>query len=395
MKHEGMFSCMLTAKVEAGGTLTLKVAIVHSWFLELGGAEKVIDVLADMYPDADIFALAADPLYLPPNLHGRKIRTSELNRFLPLSLRAKRNYFMPLFPWATEGLDLRQYDLIISICGPATMGVSVRQDAVHICYCLTPERTWWDLYTENQAKMPWMRRQIFVIAASFIRMWEFNAMQRVDHVVGISDYISKRIFKYFRRHSLIIYPPVDTSKGYLACHHDDYYLSASRLVAGKRIDLLVSACNQLKRHLVIVGTGHAERELKKLAGPTIEFLGRVPDADLPGFYAKCRAFLFAADEDFGIAPVEAQAFGRPVIAYGHGGSLETVRVGDPEGQPDTGVFFPKQTVESVIDGIRRFEAQEASFVSQETQKHAQQFDTSVFVKKMGQFVDTVMSESIR
>jgi glycosyltransferase involved in cell wall biosynthesis len=180
--------------------------------------------------------------------------------------------------------------------------------------------------------------------------------------------------------------------GYLADRHDDYYLSLSRLDRDKRIDLAILACNRLKRRLLIVGTGRDEKRLKAIAGPTIEFLGRVPDEDLPGLYAHCRAFLFAADEDFGIAPVEAQAFGRPVIAYGHGGSLETVRVGDPEGRSDTGVFFSEQTAESVVSGILCFEDQEGKFIPSEIQQHARQFDTSVFVEKVRQLVAASMGE---
>jgi glycosyltransferase involved in cell wall biosynthesis len=178
--------------------------------------------------------------------------------------------------------------------------------------------------------------------------------------------------------------------GYIANQHDDYYLSVSRLDAGKRVDLLIHACNQLKRRLLIVGIGREEKRLKAIAGPTIKFLGRVPDADLPGIYANCRAFLFSSDEDFGIAPVEAQAFGRPVIAYGRGGSLETVRVGDAEGRSDTGVFFSEQTAESIIDGMRNFEAREDKFVPEEIQQHARQFDTSVFVQQFSKFVDSAM-----
>jgi glycosyltransferase involved in cell wall biosynthesis len=217
-------------------------------------------------------------------------------------------------------------------------------------------------------------------------MWEFSAMQRVDRVVVNSHYVSRRVFKYFRRESTVIYPPVDTSVGYLRSDHDDYYLTVSRITAGKRIDLLVDACNKLGRNLTIVGTGNHLNKLKSIAGPTIKFLGHVPDADLNAVYAGCRAFLFAADEDFGMATVEAQAFGRPVIAYGYGGSLETVRVGDAMGRPDTGVYFSEQTIESVIDSIQRFEAAESSFVPHEIQEHARSFDKSVFIARMREFV---------
>jgi glycosyltransferase involved in cell wall biosynthesis len=221
-------------------------------------------------------------------------------------------------------------------------------------------------------------------------MFEFNAMQRVDQVVSNSNYIAKRVSKYFRRKSTVIYPPVDTSRGYLSTGHDDYYLSLSRLDLDKRIDLLIEACNKLGRRLVIAGTGRMEKHLKSMAGPTIDFVGRVPEDTLSDLYARCRALLFASNEDFGIVPVEAQSFGRPVIAYGRGGSLETVRMSDAGGLSDTGVFFSEQTVGSVIDGIRRLEAHEGEFIPAEIQQHARQFDTSVFINKMSQFVDVAM-----
>jgi glycosyltransferase involved in cell wall biosynthesis len=177
--------------------------------------------------------------------------------------------------------------------------------------------------------------------------------------------------------------------GFLADKHDDYYLSFGRLGERKRTDLLIQACNRLKRRLVVAGSGPEEKRLKALAGPTIEFVGYVSDADLPKLYANCRAFLFAADEDFGIAPVEAQAFGRPVIAYGHGGSLETVRVNNAQGMLDTGLYFNEQTVESVMDGIIRFEAKEGVFIPANIQENAQEFDISVFVEKIQKLVSSL------
>lgn len=373
----------------------MKVAIVHPWFLEIGGAERVVDVLAGVYPDADIFTLAFDPAFLPLNLRGRKIYTSCLNRILGVPFHLKRTAFMSLYPWAVEQFDLSEYDLIISSCGPAMMGVNSRPDAVHICYVHTPMRTWWDLYSQYQAQAGWLGRQFFVVSAMFIRTWEFCAMQRVDHVISNSNYISCRVSKYFCRKSTVIYPPVKTSCGYLAHHHEDYYFSVSRIDSKKRIDLLIQACNQLGRRLLIVGTGSEERRLKAIAGPTIRFLGCVSDAELLTLYAHCRAFIFAADEDFGIAPVEAQSFGRPVIAYGHGGSLETVRVDDSSGRSDTGILFPQQTLESVIDGIQRFEAREKSFIPAEIRKHAQEFDTSVFVEKMHQIIESKLMKEAK
>jgi len=368
----------------------MKVAIVHPWFLEAGGAEKVIDALAAMHPEADIFALSADSKFLPSHIHDRRIHTSNLNTLLASRLRFRRASFMPLFPWATEGLDVSEYDLILSSC-PPVMGVNAGPDAIHISYCHTPQRAWWDLYAKRQSQAGWMERQLFIACATFVRTWEFCAMQRIDHVIANSRYIANRVSKYFRKESTVIYPPVDTSMGYLAERHEDYYLSVSRLDKEKGIEFLIHACNRLKRRLLIVGTGREEKRLKTIAGPTVRFLGRLSHEDLVASYAHCRALLFAADEDFGIVPVEAQAFGRPVIAYDHGGSLETVRVDDSCGRSDTGILFAKQATDSVIEGILRFEERESSFVPSEIQKHARQFDTSVFVNNMRQFIDAAIS----
>jgi len=366
----------------------MKVAIVHPRFSVLGGAEKAIEALALLYPQADIFLLFALPEMVPAALRDRKIHTTFLNN-MP-GIRTFHNHLMFLYPLAIESLDLSPYDLVISSAGPAVFGVNVSQNAFHVCYCHSPERTWWDQYARRQQAMPFVRRMLYTARASYVRTWEFNAAQRVDRFIANSRYVSQRVKKYFRRDSTVIYPPVETRQGYIATTTDDYFLSVGRLTGAKRIDLLIQACNVLKRRLLIVGTGREEQRLKALAGSTIEFLGFVPDADLPPLYAHCRAFLFAADEDFGIVPVESQSYGRPVIAYGYGGSLETVRAGDPGGRPDTGVFFAQQTVESVVEAIRRFEAIESSFIPTEIQRHARQFDTSVFIEKTRAFIESAM-----
>lgn len=368
----------------------MKAAIVHPWFLEAGGGERVAEVILELFPDAPLFTLAADPNLLPSSFHDRPLVLSKLNGLI-LHFGSLRNYVFPLYPWAIERFDVSAFDLVISSC-PPVMGVNVRQDAVHVCYCHTPQHSWWDAYAEHQSKLSSLKRNVYVQAAVFHRMWEFQAMQRVDHIIANSNYVARRIHKYFRRRSTVIYPPVNTSVGYLEPQTEDYYLTVSRLTRNKRIDLLIDACNLLKRRLVIVGTGPHEAELKARAGSTVEFAGRLPDEQMWPVYAKCRAFLFASDEDFGMAPVEAQAFGRSVIAYGYGGSLETVRVNDPIGRSDTGTYFREQTVPSVVDAIRSFEANESQFAPGEIQQHARQFDVSVFSEKMRQFVHSALQE---
>jgi glycosyltransferase involved in cell wall biosynthesis len=268
-------------------------------------------------------------------------------------------------------------------------GLILDPSALHLCYCHTPGRYIWDAYSEFRSNLPPIFRPFFTAAAHYVRNWDFSSAQRVDHFIANSKYVSQRIWKYYRRQSTVIYPPIETAMGYLSETRDDYYLSVGRLVESKRIDLLIHACNKLGKRLLIAGTGREENKLKALAGPTIEFLGRVPDAKLPELYARSRAFLFAADEDFGIVPVEAQAFGRPVICLGRGGSLETVLGYDRHSQP-TGLFFQEQTFQSVCDALLLFEAIEGVFNPKFIQSHARQFDRVVFENRMRHFVDRAL-----
>jgi glycosyltransferase involved in cell wall biosynthesis len=368
----------------------MKVAIVHPWFWDLGGGEKVIEALISIYPHADIFVLVYRPRGIPESLRERPIHTSFLNRIPGIARFRQRLLF--LYPAAIESLDLSHYDLVLSSAGPVTCGVNVPQHALHICYCHSPTRSLWDQYAQRQKTLSPVGRLVFTTFATYVRTWEYAAAQRVDHFVSNSHYIAGRVRRYFRRESEVIYPPVNTSIGYVSSKPGEYYLSVGRLGERKCLEILVQACNRLQRRLLVAGTGPEEKRLKALAGPTIEFLGYVPDAALPELYANCRAFLFAADEDFGIAPVEAQAFGRPVIAYGHGGVLETVCVSGVEEPYATGVFFPEQTTESAIDGMMRFEKCELDFVPREIQRHASQFDTSVFAFNMKRFIAMAMGK---
>ncbi len=370
----------------------MKVAIIHPWFFDSDGANKVVDALAEMYPNAELFNFFADRDCVPPHVELRRTHSSVLQSLLGNSFREKRTYFMRLFPWLVKNMDLKEYDLVFSSCGIAVMGARVRPDAVHVTYVHTPQRDCWDLYARRQANRSWVKRTVHAASATYVKTWELSAIQRVDHVVSNSRYIQHRVMKYFRRSSTVIYPPVNTTMGYLAKEPEDYYLSLSRLDREKKIDVLIAACNEMKRLLLIGGSGPEEARLKAIAGPTVRFLGRVTEDALPHLYAHCRAFLFAADEDFGIAPVEAQAFGRPVVAYGHGGCLETVRVDDANGQSNSGVFFSEQTPAAVMDAIQRFEAIEHTFLPVEIQQHARQFDKSVFMKNMFAFVDSALKQ---
>jgi glycosyltransferase involved in cell wall biosynthesis len=361
----------------------VRLAILNPWFLVGGGGSKVVNVLASIFPTAEFFTLFYKEESLPENLRGKSVHTSFLHR-IPF-IRHVYRALLPLYPLASESLDMRGFDVVISCDASVVKGVIVDQNALHICYCHTPTRYAWDLYRTFGEQASVLAKALFYLTAHYLRQWDFLAAQRVDYFIANSDYIARRISTYYRRESTVIYPPVDTSAGYISRNPADYYLSVGRLTHTKRLDLIIDACNRLGRVLVIAGAGREERRVKAMAGPTVTFLGRVADQDLPALYARCRAFIFAADEDFGIVPVEAQSFGIPVIAYGHGGVLETVRGGDVDHR--TGVFFPEQTTESVIGGIQRFEEIEDQFDHPFIRTHSQKFDTAIFGAAIQKFVE--------
>lgn len=358
----------------------MRIALVSAWYHSSGGAEWVDHVLGEIFPQADLFTLFSKEGKIPESLRERPVRRSFLHR-IPTINKSYR-LFMPLCPYAIESFDLRGYDVVISSDHGAAKGVLCDQDTLHICYCHTPWRQLYDLYWDSVALVPAPLRPAYRWSSHYLRQWDYLAAQRPDRLIANSKYINQRIRKYYHRNSDVIYPPVDTGKGYIAGRYDDYYLSVGRLAPAKRLDLLIEACNRLKRRLVIAGEGREDKRLKSIAGPTVEIIGRASDDCLRGLYAHCRALVFAADEDFGIVPVEAQSYGRPVIAYGHGGSLETVRVADCQGRSDTGVFFPRQTVESAVEGITEFELREDDFSPYDIRNHARKFDKSIFVRKM-------------
>ncbi len=365
----------------------MRIAIVHHWFVSRGGGERVAEVLARMYPTADLFALVVDPDKLPPSLCHHALQTSFVNR-LPFSSRVYR-HLLPLYPSAVERLDARGYDLVLTSDSGPMKGVRVSPSAVHICYCHSPMRYLWDQYQHYRRSLGPLPRVAFSLSANYVRRWDQRAAQRVTHFVANSRYVAARIFRYYGRESVVIHPPVDITAGYVASVPGGGYLTVGRLVPYKRIDLLIEACNLLGRELRIIGTGPEESRLRAQAGGTIKFLGNVDETSLWHEYANCRAFLFAAEEDFGMAVVEAQACGRPVIAFGKGGALETV-VSSGRGlslQKDTGLLFSHQTPESVADAILRFEASEYRFQPNVIRRHAANFSIEAFCTQFQDLVD--------
>src|ERR1700730_15469056 len=366
----------------------MRVAIVHHWFLSRAGGERVFDAIASIFPTADVFTLFLDKQKFSPALRKHRITTSFLDK-IPAAQRAHR-HLLPFYPLAVEMLDLSGYDLVISSDSGPMKGVLTDPHSTHICYCHSPMRYLWDGHSDYHRSMSPFVRTIFRVASHYVRNWDYSAAQRVDHFIANSRYVSGRIRKYYRRDSTIIHPPIDTSHGYLAGKHENYYLAVGRLVPYKRTDLLIEACHKLGRKLVIVGDGPERQRLERNSPKNIEFLGELSDMELISVYANCRALLFAADEDFGMVPLEAQSYGRPVIAFGKGGSLETVRgsyapivkQAAEENPALTGVFFQKQTVDSLAEAMLSFESCEETFLPLRIQSHARKFDTSVFLDRM-------------
>lgn len=367
----------------------LKVALLIYWLVTHGGGEQVMAVLAEMFPQADLFCLVADPATLSDSLRHHRLTTSFLQH-IPGSRRWHK-HFLPLQPFALEQLDLSGYDLVISLESGPTKGVLTHTETCHICYCLTPMRYLWDFYPEYRRHLGPVVRSVFSIAAHYLRMWDVTSAARVDYFGAISQTVASRVRKHYRRDSSVIYPPVNVSAGYLSQEQDDYYLIAGRLVDYKRVDLAIGACNQLKRRLRIIGKGDQYQSLRRLSGPTVEFLGHADDATLRDNYAHCRALLFPAEEDFGIVPVEAQSFGRPVLAFGRGGALETVigLASDDARSPatSTGIFFQEQSAECLADAILRFESIEREFSPEFIRSHALRFAVPRFKEEMYEFID--------
>src|ERR1035441_8973215 len=364
----------------------LRVAITHYWFDGYGGGERVIEALAEVFPPADFFSLVASKEHALPALRGRRLTTSFVGR-IPGAKRWHR-HFLPLYPIALEQFDLSAYDLVISSESGPAKGVITAPRTCHICYCHTPMRYIWDMYSEYCKNMNPVTRAIFSATAHYMRLWDFSTAARVDYFVANSRYIAARIRKFYRRESTVIHPPVNVSEGYISKKIDDYYLVVGRLVPLKRVDLAIEACNRLQRRLRIVGTGTEYKRLKKMAGPNVEFLGRLDEHSLRESYANCRALLFPAEEDFGIVPVEAQSHGRPVIAYGQGGVLETVTGAFAENSDAancTGVFFQQPSTDSLCAAILRFERVEGQFRPEYIRASVERFGSERFKAEFAAF----------
>lgn len=369
--------------------MTLKIAIVHDWFITYAGAERVIEQLLQVFPQADLFALL-DFMTGPERrmLQGKPVRTSFLQTFPFLNRRNYRN-FLPLMPLAIEQLDVSGYDVVLTNCHAVSKGVITSPEQLHIGYIHTPMRYAWDMQNDylTVSGMKSLKSALARLILHYIRLWDSAAASRPDVLYGNSAFICRRIEKIYRRTAEVLYPPVDTD--YFSFHpeKEDFYLTASRLVPYKRIDLIVETFATLPdRRLVVIGDGPEARKLQSLNLPNVRWLGFQPNDVLREMMQRARAFIFAAKEDFGIVPLEAQACGTPVIAFGEGGALETV-IG-LEAERPTGVFFQQQTVESLRAAILQFEREHARFDPAACRANAERFSNQRFRREIQQLLET-------
>lgn len=353
----------------------MKVAIVHDWLAVYGGAESIIRILHDMFPDAPIYTTVYNASNMPDDFKEMDIRPSFIQK-LPFG-KKKYTTYLPLMPYAFEQFDMTEYDLVISSNTCCSKGVITSPDTLHICYCNTPMRYAWEFYHEYVGKKNKLAKIFIGWMMKGIRQWDRLSADRVDVFIANSKNVARRIRKHYRREAHVIYPPVRTGMFQKCENNDGYYLAVSRLVPYKRVDLVVEAFTELGLPLKVIGAGSEFDYIASKAGPNVEMLGRLSDEEVLKYMQNCKAFLFPGEEDFGITPIEAQGCGKPVIAFGKGGALETVV------KNKTGVFFYEQTKEAVIEVVKEFETM--TFDVQEICDHAKSFSEERFKEELYTF----------
>lgn len=360
----------------------MKIAIVHYWMIGMRGGERVLEEMCKLYPQADLFTHVCDPERISPLLRQHKISESFVGR-LPF---AKRHYqkYLGLMPRALEQLDLSAYDLIISSESGPAKGIIPAPGARHICYCHSPMRYIWDEYHTYADTLDPVSKIAFAHIAHKMRIWDVVSSARVDAFVANSSFTASRIKRYYRRDSDIVFPPVDTSRFGRSKTIGNFFLFASQLVPYKRVDLAIDAFRKIDAPLYIVGDGSERKRLEKKAPPNVKFLGHVSDAKLEETYARCRALIFPAQEDFGIVPLEAMASGRPVIAYGRGGARDTVV------SEKTGIFFDEQSAASLVSAVNHFIDTEEQFDPAVVSAHAHTFSQERFRQEFKSAVERAL-----
>lgn len=369
----------------------MKIAIVHEWLVDLSGSEKVLEQLLTIYPEAHLFSVVDFmPEHLRKHIQNKTATTTFIQK-LPFAKKNFRNY-LALMPLAIEQLDVSEFDLVISSSHAVAKGVLTHSNQILICYCHSPIRYAWDLYHQylrETGLRHGLKGFIAKVILHYIRMWDYTTTNRVDYFIANSNYIGRRISKVYNKNSITIYPPVDIENFELCTDKEDFFVTASRMVPYKRIDLIVEAFTKMpNKRLVVIGDGPDFSKIEAKVTSNISLLGYQSFEVLKDYMQRAKAFVFAAEEDFGIAPVEAQACGTPVIAFGKGGACETVV------ENVTGILFKNQTIEDLIDAVERFERRNTPFDSLVIRENAQRFSQEIFRKRISDFVKEKMKTHV-
>jgi len=362
----------------------MRIALVHDYLVQYGGAERVLECFTEIFPYAPIYTMVYDEKLMHGIFSDKRMHTSFLQHF-PFA-RTRHRLFPPLMPAAIEQFDFSPYAVVLSDSSSYAKGIITGPDTLHICYMHTPMRYAWDdcqKYTQDFYFPDFIKRMV-PFAMNYIRLWDRVSADRPDLLIANANFIAKRITKYYKRESVVINPPIAVNDFSVKATHEDYFLIVSRLMRYKRHDIVIEAFNKLNLPLKIIGRGPEFNRLKKMAGPTIEFLGRVPDEELPEYYAKCKAFIFPQEEDFGIVAIEAMASGRPLIAFRGGDIVEHMEEGK------TGIFFDKQSADSIIKAIGKFKTM--SFDPEYIRSKSLKFDREIFKQKIKAFVENALEE---
>lgn len=357
-----------------------KIALFHDYLAQNGGAERVTEAIHQALPEADLCTTLAVPEKISPYLRDLEPKTTWMQA-LPAKSKLYRHYFL-LYPWAIESARTQSYDLIVSSCCGYSKGVKRGPDAVHVCYCHNPMRWVWrfpEYMAREKFNMP--AKYALKLLVQGLKQWEKRAAARPDHYIANSHIVARRLKDAFGVDATVIEPPILTSRFRISKETEDYYLILARLVPYKRIDIAVEACTKTNRRLFVIGDGSDRARLQRLAGPCVSFLGRQSDEAVNRYASRCRALIFPGEEDFGMAPLEVNAAGRPVVAYGAGGATETIREGL------NGVLFREQTVESLIEGLEKLESE--SWSPATIRRNAMRYDVEVFQERLLQFLRKV------
>jgi glycosyltransferase involved in cell wall biosynthesis len=357
----------------------MKIALVHDYLVQVGGAEKVLECFTELFPRASIYTLVYEKKLMHGMFEGKNIKTSFLQN-IPFS-RKKHRIFPQFMPMAIEQFDFSNYDIVLSDSSSFAKGIITSPETLHICYMHTPMRFAWDdcqKYTSD-FDLPSLIKKLVPFAMNYIRIWDRISADRPDKIIANSNFVARRIKKYYKRDSLVIHPPIDVDRFHASEKCGDYFLLVGRFMAYKKFDIVIEAFNQIGLKLKIIGRGPEDKRLKAMAGENIEFLGRVSDDEIAEYYSKCRAFLFSQEEDFGLVAIEAMASGRPIIAYRGGDIPEHMEEGK------TGVFFEEQTAQAIATAVKKFDYFDYDPIY--IREKAKKFDKSVFKAKIKEYVE--------